>query len=404
MSKSDRAIPYHFSDQFESHAPVREQEMIVDAARIECDVETTTITFPIRYGTHSRDVWFQIRGAKADATGATAVAMTLVPAMKVARRLRVANPVSPKLLSTLPKIQEIFPVWNHRFEQVPVLAPMLDTSLAGPANGVGVFFSGGVDSFFSLLRHFNEITHLIFVRGFDIRLDNRALAEEVLSVIRSVAEEVNKPLIEVTTNLRDFSDELVAWGADYHGSALASVALLLAPVLRKAYIASTHPYSALFPWGSHPLLDYRWSTETVEIDHDGCDATRVKKVAVIANSPTVQRTLRVCYRNKNGAYNCGRCEKCLRTMVNLRVAGALEQCRTFKRPLRLGEVRLINVKDENTASFVIENLRAAEATGDDPALVRALRQALSRRFYRGPGHLVRPAIDLINRLQRKFEQ
>ncbi len=43
--------------------------------------------------------------------------------------------------------------------------------------GVACFFSGGVDSFYSVIAHAKRITHLIFVRGFDIPIANRALAE-----------------------------------------------------------------------------------------------------------------------------------------------------------------------------------------------------------------------------------
>jgi len=247
-----------------------------------------------------------------------------------------------------------------------------------------------------LLRHREEITHLIFVRGFDIKLQKQDVDGSVLPAIRAVAAQMNKTLVEVSTNIREFSDRLVDWALDYHGAALAAVALLLAPMLNKVYVASTHSERDTFRWGSHLFLDHLYSTETLSLIHDGADATRVEKVAAIANNRLVQQTLRVC--NKGGAYNCGRCEKCLRTMINLRVAGALEQVVTFDRNLRLNEVRLIQVRDENKASFVSENLTALRAKGVDDDLALALNDALNRRFYKGWGRLEKPLIRGMNRL------
>ena len=74
---------------------------------------------------------------------------------------------------------------------------------------------------------------------------------------------------------------------------------------------------------SHPALDPLWSTEAVEVVHDGAETRRVDKVAALAASPLALRYLRVCWENRGGAYNCGRCGKCMRTMVDLDLAGAL---------------------------------------------------------------------------------
>ena len=39
-------------------------------------------------------------------------------------------------------------------------------------------------------------------------------------------------------------------------------------------------YAHLGPLGSHPLLDPLWSSEDVELVHDGCEATRLDKLAL----------------------------------------------------------------------------------------------------------------------------
>jgi hypothetical protein len=64
-------------------------------------------------------------------------------------------------------------------------------------------------------------------------------------------------------------------------------------------------------------------------------------------------------------------------MVNLRIAGALDRCATFARPLDLGAVSSVVIPDECARIFVEENLVACRAAGNDPDLERALEGCLA---------------------------
>src|SRR5207302_11088078 len=87
---------------------------------------------------------------------------------------------------------------------------------------------------------------------------------------------------------------------------------------------------AVRPWGAHPLVDPRWSTEAVDVVHDGCEANRIEKIRrQIASSPLALQSLRVCWRGDSASYNCGECPKCLRTMLALHLAGTLPRATTF---------------------------------------------------------------------------
>jgi hypothetical protein len=374
---------------------MRVDEIRIDEAQVVEEAGSRRLSFPVTHGQTQTNVWFTVRNANAAPSGNAALAMALVPAMRAARSLVLADSLSPSLFASQTAIQKLFQNWDDRFNVVRITAPLGEPHQSS-TGGTGLFFTGGVDSFFSLLRHREEITHLIFVRGFDIKRDKQEVEGSVLPAMRAVATLMKKTLVEVSTNIREFSDGIVDWALDYHGTALAAVALLLAPTLNKVYIAASHLESDTFRWGSHLLLDPLYSTETLSLIHDGANATRVEKVAAIADDRLVQQTLRVC--NKAGAYNCGRCEKCLRTMINLRVAGALEKFVTFDRNLRLNKVRLIHVRDENKASFISENLIALRATGVDDDLASALNDALNRRYYKGWGRLEKPLIKGMNRL------
>jgi hypothetical protein len=373
---------------------MRVEQIRVDEAQVAAEADSLRLSFPVTHGETQTSVWFRVRNADAAPSGNAALAIALVPAMRAARSLVLAESLSPRLFASQAAIQKLFQDWDNRFNIVPITAPLGEPRQAS-TGGTGLFFTGGVDSFFSLLRHREEITHLIVLRGFNVKR-KQVVDDLALPTIRVVAAQMNKTLVEVSTNIREFSDRIVDWGLDYHGAALAAVALLLAPTLNKVYVASSHSEKDTFRWGSHLFVDPLYSTETLSLIHDGANATRVEKVAAIAENRLVQQTLRVC--NKGGASNCGRCEKCLRTMINLRVAGALEKVATFDRNLRLNEVRLIHVRDENKASFVSENLTALRAKGVDDDLASALIDALSRRYDKGWGRLEKRLIRGMNRL------
>jgi hypothetical protein len=335
----------------------------------------------LRAGSNDLTVYFRLTDEViADGADSLFIA-SLLPAMRWGMALYSRWPVSPRLQRSVPTIQDVFHAWDPNFQTVPVHIPVREPALKHRAAGVAAFFSGGVDSFYTALKHQEEITALILVHGFDVPLSDQTLWLNVSSSVRAAAKKLSKRLIEVETNLGLVSSRYVSWPL-YHGSALASVAALLSPGFRKVYIPSSYSYAQLIPWGSHPLVDPLWSSEAVEIVHDGAELNRAEKIRALAASEVVLDHLRVCWENKNGEYNCGKCEKCLRTMVSLYINDALHRCRTFPEPLRLDRVARIRSADPDVRTFVEENLAAAMRWKKDPRLIRALQASLRNRHTR----------------------
>jgi hypothetical protein len=295
------------------------------------------------------------------------LAAALFPVMKIGRPLRVSGMVSPKLLAATQTIQDMFHNWFPEFQKIPLQAePGLSDELRATAE-VGLFFSGGVDSFYTLLKHQDEITKIIFVHGFDIMLEKTSLRSKVTKEIRRISRELGKPVIEVETNVLEFTDHY-----GYYGTVLPSIGLMLSPQFRKIYIASNVSYDDLLPDSTHPLLEQRWSTEVLTFEQDGCEANRIEKIAYIAQSDVALRSLRVCLQNPDDFYNCGQCEKCLRTKIALQAVGALERCTTLDHRLDVEAVSRMTFRP-NLLPFAEENLRALENSGRDTDLVEALR-------------------------------
>jgi len=327
----------------------------------------------------STEIWFRApEGFLPGQSGDPFLAACLIPCMKLGLPLHIQAPVSRQLLDSVQTIQEIFHKWYPELAIVPVEAQDMENTASQKSGLSAVFFSGGLDSFYTTLKHLAHIDQLIFVQGFDVDLGNETLRAKIIRQIRASAEALGKPLIEVETNLRKLGDRHVSWDLHLFGPALASVGLLLGNSIGRIYIPSSESYAHLDPCASHPLVDPLWSTEKSDFIHDGAEATRNEKAAFIAHSETAMQTLRVCWETPGNAYNCGQCEKCLRTMVNLESANALEHCATFERKLEPAAVANMSIGSDLVLFHVEENLRALEASARNPAVVEALRVAIAK--------------------------
>ena len=194
-------------------------------------------------------------------------------------------------------------------------------------------FSGGVDSFYSLLRHLPDaepdpayrVGQALFVHGFDIPLAEKGFYDRLADRYEAALAPLGVELIRCRTNLREMLDPHLSW-MTAHGAALQSVAHFLAAGLRRLVIPSTNRFS-LFnpPIGSNPITDPQLSSERLELLHDGCDASRIEKIVAIADDPVAQRHLRVCFQPPGATENCGRCVKCQKTMLPLWAIGRLDR-------------------------------------------------------------------------------
>jgi hypothetical protein len=322
-------------------------------------------------------------GATIALNGEVQASASAVQAMQSNAVMSLDRPISSTYCKGLQHIGAIFQQW-FGFAPLPVpSAPAAIPSNTQTGTRVGSFFSGGADSLFTLLRHLEEITDLILVVGMDIPLSDARQTEVTVHAARQVAIAFGKNLVVVRTNLRASVERAhLDWGAQAHGSVMAAVGHLFAADFRKIYIASSHTYQGLFPWGSHPVVDHHWSSERLQFEHDGCDLTRVQKIQLIAESPAALSALRVCWMSSNGVYNCGVCSKCVRTMISLTAIGALERATSFPNALVPDTVARLKLHKPNDMLFAIENIAALRASGASPEIRKALEKALSRSRLR----------------------
>lgn len=186
--------------------------------------------------------------------------------------------------------------------------------------------SGGVDSTFTLLRHKNsdslsrfEISHGVFVHGFDIPSFDDDAAKRTSGTLRNLASRYGMKYSEVKTDLRDQLP--MTWG-HAHGAALSSVLHLFSNHESLGLIPSAQAVDGvLTPWGTHPATDTFLGGEGLSIFHDGAGFSRYEKIRYLVRFPEISRQLRVCWSGENLSKNCASCEKCLRTMAAIELAG-----------------------------------------------------------------------------------
>jgi hypothetical protein len=238
-------------------------------------------------------------------------------------------------------------------------------------------FSGGIDSFYTYLCKEDELTHIVFAGGLDIAADETDRFERSVRYYRDFAQSRGKQLVSLWTNIKGFFPGVKM--PPHHGQVLAAFGILLG--FSRTYIPATHTYAELDPWGSHPLTDPLLGTETTTTVHHGA-LPRREKVRRVGQDAQCMSMLRVC--NSSDQYNCGVCEKCLRTRMSLRLLGL--RSATLEPLDDLRPVRALRLFSENDLTFWQDNLALARDVGDREAqqAIRAvvqgyeLRRALKR--------------------------
>lgn len=294
-----------------------------------------------------------------------------------------ADPQDALAVENSQQLQAIVAEWYPWMQEIEIIAETVVAPSTSEAKGVGCFFSGGVDSFYSVVTRLEEVTHLIFVReGFDIHASEAELSVEALREMQAAADAYGKELIVVSTDIRKYSDRFQGWGERYHGAALATVGMLLSNHLSRVIIPSSFSTEDLHPWGSHPQTDPLWSASHMVVEHHGEETRRYAKVAAISSDETAMRHLRICWRNTGGAYNCGKCEKCLRTMTELYMVKSLTRCATLPKKIDTKLVRSLKLRGsgQTFARTNIEQLRAVRGRWDPVyrAWKRAYKESLKQ--------------------------
>jgi hypothetical protein len=350
--------------------------------------ERNGATWRIAARVDDAEVWFESEEIELTASAEALVSAFLIPSMAAGRRLVCEAPLAADFVDHLPTVMSL----ASRWWRYPVLPPVLPTEgSAVPArdsSSVALCFSGGVDSFHSLLRGPRRLGLLVLVHGFDVQLTDSARASQMAEMTKQVAAATGATGAVIRTNLRRHP-LLVSerWSRD-HGGALAAIGHLLPAPTGHLVISSSYPRKLNRPWGSHWDLDPLWSGAGLTVQHYGEELFRIDKLASIGREPLVRKHLRVCWRQPNELPNCSRCTKCVRTRILLSAVGALDGFELLEGNDTLAES--IDALPSTGHARALHQYHAALAGEVPPDVAAALRRLLARS--RGPVVLERMGI------------
>lgn len=303
--------------------------------------------------------------------------------------VRIHGRVSPRLLANLDAVQRILvadaetrrPLFPVRLEATePVPTPRAE------AGGTVALFSAGLDAFYTALTR-DDVDALLYVHGQETTPDDREQLFLLLPHLKAAAAGLGKRLLLVDSDHWDLIWRDGGRTETSNHAMLAAVGMLLGSRVARLVVSASYlperEYDRETGTGRLlPLLE----TEGLALELFGA-RPRSEKMSVVAASDLAMDHLRVCWARRGGDYNCGVCRKCLRTLVNLELAGALGRCRTLPRTLDLRAVARTPRDPWTRNDLQRENLRQAEAQGKT-ALAAALRASME------------PLVDPLERLPR----
>ena len=210
----------------------------------------------------------------------------------------------------------------------------VDSSVLPSAGAVGTGLSAGIDSFHAISQHSNSkfknhnITHLAFNNVGSHGEGERAkrLYQGRLDLVTRFAKEYNYELVVSNSNLHDQIEQNHLLSHTYSSSFgvfclqklysiyyYASSQSLLDFSLRNNEVKGTGFYDLL-------LLN-SFSTNTLKILSEGDTLSRIEKTKRVAEYEPSYKYLNVCIPE---VQNCGKCEKCVRTILGLYAIGKLD--------------------------------------------------------------------------------
>jgi hypothetical protein len=264
------------------------------------------------------------------------------------RRIFMDQKICPFLKEGIGVAMNILSHWTkgpngRRYSPIEIEAtPRGDISILSPPRA-GMVMSGGMDSLAALRlnrlhypkAHPGYVRDSFFLHGFDIggvveRGSKYHVFDRAMEAISKITRDADTQLIPVYTNIRHLCDERELWLDSFFGAVLAAMAHTFSTRINLMFIASSYDIPNLHPCGSHPLLDPEYSSFGVRLRHRDYELSRLEKIKIVSGWDVAFQNFRVCLANVPDRLNCGRCEKCVRTMTELTALGLLHKTRAFE--------------------------------------------------------------------------
>jgi len=237
-------------------------------------------------------------------------------------------------LDSLNKLKQTFKKWYPQFSSSGKIRVQNVVFNEFNNEGYALLFSGGVDSLTSYIKNKEKRPTLITIWGIDIPTNEYKFWTNVKNGITDFANREGVPVHFIKTNAGEivndgiFTREYgldkfktdwwtgVSHGLIVTGSCAPSTTDGIERLILSAF--TTKDYNV--PDATRILLDSDISWGDVKVTYDGELSRQEKIKCVLKENPLYLQYLRVCY-SQYLEYNCGLCEKCLRTITGLLLEG-----------------------------------------------------------------------------------
>lgn len=221
------------------------------------------------------------------------------------------------------------------YKNINVLTSTIPALCAKNEAAVGAAFSAGVDSFYTIVKNKKEaiskfrLTDLVIVNVGALTHNPKlahSIFEKKLEKFTQCAEELGLSLIGIDTNFCEFIENEGSNRLVIQPEATKTLSCIFAmQSYFRAFFFSSGDALHMFELnrieaGRYDLFTMKeLSTESIQFYSTGSEMqTRIGKIKYIADEPVVQKYLCVC-----ADFNCGRCNKCIRTEASLYAIGKL---------------------------------------------------------------------------------
>lgn len=270
------------------------------------------------------------------------------------------------------------------FKMINIIA-QLDSNPIQNIGAVGTSASGGVDSFYTIVKNLDmyaanyNLTHLLITNSFNIYYDEvhtRNRFKQICKRAELIANDLKKSLVKIYTNEHDFwyPHYVDLYCFRYISLPYALQKLFAVYDYSTGYQYNDFTFKSINRDASHYdcFTVHLISNENLTIYSIGGEVGRPSKAMAIADNEVVQNRLHVCNLH---AENCSICEKCLRTQLNFYCCQKLEK---FNKVFKIEEFYkrknkvLINMLGKR-GSFEKENIEILKKNGIDiPCKVKIL--------------------------------
>lgn len=306
------------------------------------------LSFNVKTTAGTTDLWFQVENEFAEYLTTDRADAAVVAILPMAMRegydvIESRLPISLKLYYNL--VNHVIPQLElapgSKTRNLKLDMAVIETTFDG--DGVGCGMSLGIDSFATLAEYGRDtplpgyaITHLTYFNvgahhGYDwrlgkSRLSSRELFEGQLEKVREFARVNDYPLVVIDSNISAFYRNFLGKSQFYvtHTFRNIAAAIVMQKLFGRYYYSSAHNLGRFALSLDGDTAEYeKWllpllGTGNTEFYSANRAWTRFEKTEIVSKFPASYDFLTVCLVDVN---NCGRCDKCRKTLMTINVLG-----------------------------------------------------------------------------------